>query len=127
MSDRIKIHERSLKINENQGETKGGVVYNTQKIEAGRLCAGRLGAGIAWDSIPLNVVRGYQLIDLPDHNMPFEMIPLKLKVDRLTKHRLLMLNTCNVDEYFQNTPADLRRISSQAPLGPRTTDLKSYS
>src|SRR6218665_1707807 len=31
-----------------------------------------------------------------DHNMPFEMIPLKLNLD--TKHRLLMLNTCNVDE-----------------------------
>jgi len=29
------------------------------------------------------------------------------------------------DDYFQNTPADLRYISSQAPLGPRTTDLKS--
>ena len=26
-----------------------------------------------------------------------------------------MLTTCNVDEYCQNTPADLRRISSQAP------------
>ena len=49
--------------------------------------------------------------------------PLKLKVD--TKHRLLMLNTCNVDEYSQNTPAYLRHISSQVPLGPRTTDLKS--
>jgi len=36
------------------------------------------------------------------------MIPLKLKVD--TKHRLLMLNTCNVDEYFQNTPTDLCHI-----------------
>ena len=49
----------------------------------------------------------------------FKMIPLKLKVD--TKHRLLMPNTCNVDEYFQNTPTP---ISSQAPLCPRTTDLK---
>jgi len=55
--------------------------------------------------------------------MPFEMIPLKLKVD--TKYRLLMLKTRNVDEYFQNPPADLRHISSQAPLGPRATDLKS--
>src|SRR6218665_1942448 len=55
----------------------------------------------------------------PDHNIPFEMIPLKLKID--TKHRLLMLNTCNVDEYFQNTPADLRHISSKALLvhGPQ--------
>src|SRR6218665_4151532 len=59
----------------------------------------------------------------PDHNILFEMIPLKLKID--TKHRLLMLNTRNVDEYFQNTPADLRHISSKAPLGPPTTDLKS--
>jgi len=49
--------------------------------------------------------------------------PLKLKVD--AKHRLLMLNTSNVDEYFQNTSADLRHVSSQAPLGPWTTDLKS--
>ena len=48
--------------------------------------------------------------------MPFEMIPLKLKVH--TKHRLLILNKCNVDEYFQNTAADLHYISSQAPLGP---------
>jgi len=36
---------------------------------------------------------------------------------------MLMLNTYNVAEYFQNTPADLRIISSHAP--PRTTDLKS--
>jgi len=27
-----------------------------------------------------------------------------------------MLNTCNVYEYFQNTPAALHHISSQAPL-----------
>jgi len=33
------------------------------------------------------------------------MATLKLKVD--TKHRLLMLNICNVDEYFQNSPANL--------------------
>src|SRR6218665_841312 len=61
----------------------------------------------------------------PDHNLPFEMITLKLKIN--TKHRLVLLNICNVDEYFQNTPADLRHIglSSKAPLGPRTTDLKS--
>ena len=51
------------------------------------------GGDVAWDSIPLKVVRGYQLIDPPDHNMPFEIIPLKVKVD--TKHRLLMRNTCN--------------------------------
>ena len=49
----------------------------------------------------------------PDHNIPFERIPLKLKID--TKHRLLMLNTCYVDEYFQNTPADLRHYL-QRPL-----------
>ena len=71
---------------------------------------------------PLKVVREDQLLVPPDHKMPFEMIPLKLRVD--TKHRLLMLNTCNVDEYFQNTPADLRHVSSQAPLGRQTTDLK---
>ena len=65
-------------------------------------------AGVACYSIPLKMVRGDQLIVPPDHNMPFEIIPLKLKVD--TKHRLLMLNTCNVDEYFQNPPADLRHI-----------------
>ena len=40
----------------------------------------------SWGSINLS----------PDHNIPFEMIPLKLKVD--TKHRLLMINTCKVDE-----------------------------
>src|SRR6218665_3796282 len=72
---------------------------------------------------PRKVLWGGQLIDPPDHNMPFEMIPLKLKVD--TKHRLLMLNTCDVDEYFQNAPTDLRQISSQTLLGSRTTDLKS--
>ena len=72
---------------------------------------------------PLKEVRGDQFIDPPDHNMPFEMIPFKLKVD--TKHRLLMLNACNVDEYFQNTPADLQHISSEVPLGPPTTDIKS--
>jgi len=58
---------------------------------------------------PIKVVRSDQLIDPPDHNMPLKMIPVKLKVD--TKHRLLMLNTYNVDEYFQNTPADLCHIS----------------
>jgi len=31
---------------------------------------------------------GYQLINPPDHNIPFEMIPLKLKVD--TKHNLIV-------------------------------------
>jgi len=36
-----------------------------------------------------------------------------------------MLNTCNADEYFQNTPAVLRHISSQTHLGPGTTDLIS--
>ena len=56
----------------------------------------RNNAGVAWDSVPLKVVQADQLIDPPDHNMPFKMILLKLKVD--TKHRLLMLNTCNVDE-----------------------------
>ena len=66
-----------------------------------------------------------QLIYPPDLNIPFKMILLKLKV--YTKQRLLMLNTCNVHEFFQNTPADLRHISSQAPLGPRTRDLKSQS
>ena len=66
-------------------------------------------AVVAWDSIPLKVVRGDQLIDPPHHNKSFEMIHLKLRLD--IKHRLLMLNTCNVDEYFQNTPADLRHIS----------------
>ena len=81
-------------------------------------------AGVAWDSAPpLKVARADPFIDPPDQNMPFEMIPLKLKVD--TKQRMVMLNTCNVDEYFQNTPADLRHMSSQAPLDPRTTDLKS--
>ena len=44
---------------------------------------------------PLKVVQGDQLIDPLDHNMPFEKVLLKLKVD--TKHRLLMLTTCNVD------------------------------
>ena len=47
--------------------------------------------------------------------MPFEMIPIKLKVD--TKHGLLARPnakykcTWNADEYFSNTPADLRHIS----------------
>jgi len=66
---------------------------------------------------PLKVVRADQLIDPPDHNMPFEMIPLKLIVDR--KHRLLMLNICNVDEYFLNTLADIHHLErSLLVLGP---------
>jgi len=79
-----------------------------------------LTAGVAWYSVPLKVVREYQLIDPLDHNMPFEMIPLKLKVD--TKHRLLMLNTCNVGEYFSQLPRTSaiylhrpRLLSSYAP------------
>ena len=58
--------------------------------------------------LPFQGIRGDQHYP-PDHNMRFEMISLKLKVD--TKHKLLVLNTSNADEYFQNTPADLRHLS----------------
>ena len=64
---------------------------------------------VVWYSIPLKVIRGDQLIYPPDHNISFKMITLKLKVD--SKHRLLILNTCNV-EYFRNTPTDLCHVSS---------------
>jgi len=57
--------------------------------------------------------------------MPLLMTPLNWKCIADTKHKLLMINTGNVDEYFQNTPADLCHVSLQVPLGPRTTDLKS--
>src|SRR6218665_1358904 len=51
-------------------------------------------AGVAWFSVPRTPPikwsgRTNKSIR-PDHNIPFEMIPLKLKID--TKHRLLMLN-----------------------------------
>src|SRR6218665_3960536 len=79
-------------------------------------------SGVAWDFIPPLKWSGRSINRSPGPQYAIRNDPLKLKVD--TKHWLLMLNACNVNEYFQNTPADLRYISSQAPLGPRTTDLK---
>jgi len=38
-----------------------------------------------------------------------EYPPLKLKLD--LKHKMLMLNICGANLYFQDTPADLRHIS----------------
>ena len=72
---------------------------------------------------PLKVIWGDQLIYPSGPQYTIRNDPLKLRID--TKHRLLMLNTCNVDEYFQNTAADLHHIhvSSQASRGPRATDL----
>ena len=61
-----------------------------------------LTAGVVWDSIPLKVVQGDRLIDPLDHNMPFEMIPPKLKVD--TKHRLLMLIHAMLMNIFRTLP-----------------------
>jgi len=53
---------------------------------------------------------GDQLINPPGPQYAIRNDPRKLKVE--AKHRLLMLNTCSVDECFQNPPADLRHISS---------------
>ena len=52
------------------------------------------------------------------------MIPIKLKVAKKT-HVVNAKRMLYVDEYFQYTPAVLRHTSSQAPIGPLTTDLKS--
>jgi len=49
------------------------------------------------------------------------MIPLKQ--GRYKTQAVNAKYACNVDEYFQNIPAALHHISSQAPS--RTKDLKS--
>src|SRR6218665_582103 len=73
---------------------KAGVGVRRQATIPLSLCRVVFGPTIKWSGRTNKSIR-------PDHNIPFEMIPLKLNID--TKHRLLMLITCNVDEYIFRT------------------------
>ena len=101
---RIKYEHVRLRIVNKFEQKQTGILSSWLSIKN----TTRIRAGVAWCSIPLKVIGG-SINPRPQYTVQND--PLKLKVDTQQCY-----NTCNVDEYFQNTAADQRHISSQAPL-----------